>query len=80
MGPSAHAVPAEHRWIELSDGRVTVYDVCPPAPFPRCRIDHGPPRTRLLGPIRADRQQPSLRTQPPRHGGVPPSGAAAQSS
>ncbi|MFF5041768.1 DUF6083 domain-containing protein [Streptomyces nigra] len=30
MSPLAHTVPAEHRWIELSDGRVTVYGVCPP--------------------------------------------------
>jgi hypothetical protein len=36
----AHLVPAEHRWIELSDGRVTVYAVCPPDPFQRCRIEH----------------------------------------
>ncbi|MGI5143227.1 MULTISPECIES: DUF6083 domain-containing protein [unclassified Streptomyces] len=34
------AVPAEYRWIELSDGRVTVYGVCPPDPFQRCRIEH----------------------------------------
>ncbi|MFF8946381.1 DUF6083 domain-containing protein [Streptomyces sp. NPDC014864] len=33
-------MPAEHRWIELSDGRVTVYGVCPPDPFQRCRIEH----------------------------------------
>ncbi|MFI8238533.1 DUF6083 domain-containing protein [Streptomyces sp. NPDC085866] len=33
-------VPAEHRWIELSDGRVTVYGVCPPDQFQRCRIEH----------------------------------------
>ncbi|TLS41120.1 hypothetical protein FE633_38065 [Streptomyces montanus] len=36
----AHLVPAEHRWIVLSDGRVTVYGVCPPDPFQRCRIEH----------------------------------------
>ncbi|MCT9078796.1 DUF6083 domain-containing protein [Streptomyces fulvoviolaceus] len=36
----AHLVPAEHRWITLSDGRVTVYAVCPPDPFQRCRIEH----------------------------------------
>jgi hypothetical protein len=35
-----HLVPAEHRWIELSDGRVTVYGVCPPDPAQRCRIEH----------------------------------------
>ncbi|MFG3203075.1 DUF6083 domain-containing protein [Streptomyces sp. NPDC048192] len=40
MAPLAHAVPAEHRWIELSDGRVTVYGVCPPDQFQRCRIEH----------------------------------------
>ncbi|MEV5545214.1 DUF6083 domain-containing protein [Streptomyces sp. NPDC052309] len=40
MTPLAHTVPAEHRWIELSDGRVTVYGVCPPDPFQRCRIEH----------------------------------------
>ncbi|AZM56899.1 hypothetical protein DMA15_33580 [Streptomyces sp. WAC 01529] len=27
-------------WIELGDGRVTVYGVCPPDPFQRCRIEH----------------------------------------
>ncbi|MFF7204989.1 MULTISPECIES: DUF6083 domain-containing protein [unclassified Streptomyces] len=36
----AHRVPAEHRWIVLPDGRVTVYGVCPPDPFQRCRIEH----------------------------------------
>ncbi|WP_405558954.1 DUF6083 domain-containing protein [Streptomyces canus] len=36
----AHLVPAEYRWIELSDGRVTVYGVCPPDPQQRCRIEH----------------------------------------
>ncbi|MER6187619.1 DUF6083 domain-containing protein [Streptomyces sp. NPDC001652] len=40
MEPLARSVPAEHRWIELSDGRVTVYGVCPPGPFQRCRIEH----------------------------------------
>ncbi|WP_405863362.1 DUF6083 domain-containing protein [Streptomyces sp. NBC_01515] len=40
MEPLAHTVPAEHRWIALSDGRVTVYGVCPPDPFQRCRIAH----------------------------------------
>lgn len=40
MAPLAHTVPAEHRWIELSDGRVTVYGVCPPDQFQRCRIEH----------------------------------------
>ncbi|TXS53515.1 hypothetical protein EAO75_04890 [Streptomyces sp. uw30] len=40
MAPLAHTVPAEHRWIELSDGRVTVYGVGPPDPFQRCRIEH----------------------------------------
>ncbi|MGA5488926.1 DUF6083 domain-containing protein [Streptomyces pseudogriseolus] len=40
MRPLAHAVPADRRWIELSDGRVTVYAVCPPDQFPRCRIEH----------------------------------------
>lgn len=38
--PLAHVVPAEHRWIELSDGRVTVYAVCPPDPAQRCRLEH----------------------------------------
>ncbi|MFD9072833.1 DUF6083 domain-containing protein [Streptomyces lasiicapitis] len=37
---AAHVVPAEHRWITLSDGRVTVYGVCPPDPLQRCRIEH----------------------------------------
>jgi hypothetical protein len=40
MRPLAHTVPADHRWIELSDGRVTVYGVCPPDQFQRCRIEH----------------------------------------
>lgn len=40
LRPLAHEVPAGHRWIELSDGRVTVYGVCPPDPFQRCRIEH----------------------------------------
>ncbi|MFF4577196.1 DUF6083 domain-containing protein [Streptomyces sp. NPDC001389] len=40
MAPPAHVVPAQHRWIELSDGRVTVYGVCPPDPFQRCRVEH----------------------------------------
>lgn len=40
MTPLAHMVPAEHRWIELSDGRVTVYGVGPPDPSQRCRIEH----------------------------------------
>ncbi|MFE9704171.1 DUF6083 domain-containing protein [Streptomyces sp. NPDC005930] len=39
MRPLAHTVPAEHRWIELSDGRATVYDVCPPDQPPgTCRV------------------------------------------
>ncbi|MFF9491971.1 DUF6083 domain-containing protein [Streptomyces flaveolus] len=40
MNPLAHTVPAEHRWIELSDGRVAVYEVCPPDQFQRCRVPH----------------------------------------
>ncbi|MFE6826649.1 DUF6083 domain-containing protein [Streptomyces sp. NPDC057690] len=36
----AHLVPAEHRWIVLSDGRVTVYGVCPPVATQRCRVEH----------------------------------------
>ncbi|MEU7154741.1 DUF6083 domain-containing protein [Streptomyces sp. NPDC045470] len=40
MRVPAHKVPAERRWIELSDGRVTVYGVCPPEPTQRCRIEH----------------------------------------
>ena len=40
MTPLAHMVPAEHRWIMVSDGRVTVYAVCPPDQFQRCRIEH----------------------------------------
>ncbi|MEU2713915.1 DUF6083 domain-containing protein [Streptomyces sp. NPDC007205] len=40
MYPLAHTVPAEHRWIELSDGRVAVYGVGPPDPHQRCRIEH----------------------------------------
>lgn len=35
-----HLVLAEHRWIVLSDGRVTVYGVCPPDATQRCRIEH----------------------------------------
>ncbi|MFF9865924.1 DUF6083 domain-containing protein [Streptomyces sp. NPDC013953] len=40
MSLPAHTVPAEHRWIELSDGRVALYGVCPPDPYQRCRIEH----------------------------------------
>lgn len=40
MTPLAHTVPAEHRWIVLSDGRVTVYGVSPPDMQQRCRIEH----------------------------------------
>lgn len=40
MKPLAHQVPAEHRWITVSDGRVAVYGVCPPDTFQRCRIEH----------------------------------------
>ncbi|MGW3726623.1 DUF6083 domain-containing protein [Streptomyces sp. NPDC000851] len=40
MTPLAHMVPAEHRWIDLSDSRVTVYGVCPPDPLQWCRIEH----------------------------------------
>ncbi|WP_203349846.1 DUF6083 domain-containing protein [Streptomyces sp. S-9] len=40
MRPLAHTVSADRRWIELSDGRVTVYGVCPPDQFQRCRIEH----------------------------------------
>ncbi len=36
----AHLVPAEYRWITLSDGRVTVYGVCPPDGAQRCRVEH----------------------------------------
>ncbi|MFE1955547.1 DUF6083 domain-containing protein [Streptomyces sp. NPDC059524] len=36
----AHVVPAERRWIELSDGRVTVYGVCPVDGAQQCRIEH----------------------------------------
>jgi hypothetical protein len=40
MEPLAHTVPAERRWITVSDGRVTVYGVCPPVVDRRCRIEH----------------------------------------
>ncbi|WP_329455662.1 DUF6083 domain-containing protein [Streptomyces sp. NBC_01497] len=40
MRPLAHTVPVEYRWIELSDGRVTIYGVCPPDTSQRCRIAH----------------------------------------
>jgi Family of unknown function (DUF6083) len=40
MEPLAHTVPPEHRWIVLSDGRVTVYGVWPPDASQRCRIEH----------------------------------------
>ncbi|GGU69084.1 DUF6083 domain-containing protein [Streptomyces daghestanicus] len=45
----AHLVPAEHRWIELSDGRVTVYGTFPAARDQQCRIEHrlGCPRQAL---------------------------------
>ncbi|WP_328336790.1 DUF6083 domain-containing protein [Streptomyces violaceus] len=36
----AHLVPAEHRWVTVSDGRVAVYGVCPPVAEQRCRIEH----------------------------------------
>lgn len=36
----AHLVPAGHRWIPLSDGRVAMYGVCPPDGSQRCRIEH----------------------------------------
>lgn len=36
----AHLVPAEHRWITVSDGRVEVYGVWPPVADQRCRIEH----------------------------------------
>lgn len=35
----AHMVPAEFRWITLSDGRVAMYGTCPDA-VQRCRIEH----------------------------------------
>ncbi|MFJ9037944.1 DUF6083 domain-containing protein [Streptomyces sp. NPDC102406] len=38
--PLAHTVPADQRWIELSDGRVAMYGVCPPVAEQRCRILH----------------------------------------
>lgn len=37
---AAHLVPAEFRWIELSDGRVTVYGVCPVDGGQQCRVEH----------------------------------------
>lgn len=40
MEPLAHTVPADHRWIVLSDGRVALYGVAPPDMFQRCRIEH----------------------------------------
>ncbi|MER6213235.1 DUF6083 domain-containing protein [Streptomyces sp. NPDC001674] len=40
VAPPAHVVPAPHRWIPQSDGRVTVYGVCPPDPAQRCRVEH----------------------------------------
>ncbi|GGW38449.1 hypothetical protein GCM10010350_22410 [Streptomyces galilaeus] len=40
MEPLAHTVPAERRWITVSDGRVTAYGVCPPVVEQRCRIEH----------------------------------------
>ncbi|MFF3484453.1 DUF6083 domain-containing protein [Streptomyces sp. NPDC002701] len=36
----AHLVPAGHRWIALTDGRVAVYAVWPPEALQRCRIEH----------------------------------------
>ncbi|MFJ8804549.1 DUF6083 domain-containing protein [Streptomyces sp. NPDC102490] len=38
--PVAHTVPADHRWIELPDGRATADGACPPAQSQRCRIEH----------------------------------------
>ncbi|WP_260147800.1 DUF6083 domain-containing protein [Streptomyces sp. PanSC9] len=51
--PPAHVVPAERWWIETSDGRVTVYGVCPPDPFQRCRIEHrlACPEQNAAGPL-----------------------------
>ncbi|NEB76516.1 hypothetical protein G3I40_14960 [Streptomyces sp. SID14478] len=40
MRPLAHLVPAGHRWIEVSDGRVALYEVCPVDGAQRCRIEH----------------------------------------
>jgi hypothetical protein len=75
----AHLVPAEHRWIELSDGRVAVYGVFPAERDQRCRIDHrlGCPKQPLpdlwpwLTTLRqenaraADRQDPEPPPEPP---------------
>lgn len=36
----AHVVPAERRWIELSNGRATVYGVCPVDGAQQCRVEH----------------------------------------
>jgi hypothetical protein len=40
MHPLAHLVPAQHRWIEVSDGKVALYEVCPVDGAQRCRIEH----------------------------------------
>lgn len=40
MRVPAHLVPPERRWIELSDGRVAMYGVCPVDGTQRCRIEH----------------------------------------
>ncbi|MFD7320017.1 DUF6083 domain-containing protein [Streptomyces sp. NPDC059875] len=73
MTPLAHVVPAEHRWIVLSDGRVTVYGVCPPDPSQRCRIEHrlacsAQPRPDLwpwLTTLRAENARQAQRRTPP---------------
>ncbi|MFD8570152.1 DUF6083 domain-containing protein [Streptomyces sp. NPDC059639] len=81
MRPLAHTVPAERRWIELSDGRVTVYGVCPPVVEQRCRIEHAlacpgqelPDLWRWLTMLRDENRRKSerQRNEPPP---VPPGG------
>ncbi|MEV1022189.1 DUF6083 domain-containing protein [Streptomyces sp. NPDC050264] len=40
MEVSAHLIPAESRWITVSDGQVVVYGVCPPDTAQLGRIEH----------------------------------------
>ncbi len=47
----AHLVPAEHRWIAVSDGRVTVYGVCPVDGAQRCRRSSEVPTNRALSRV-----------------------------
>ncbi|GAA1887873.1 DUF6083 domain-containing protein [Streptomyces durmitorensis] len=36
----AHEIPPERRWIEIPDGKVAMYGVCPPVQSQLCRVEH----------------------------------------